>query len=94
MLDLELAMQVTLNCIRDETGLGEDDPIEAEDNLLRLGIDDTRMDQFKNRIANDGTRGLPSLNPPFLIDVGLLDFDETATVADVSSKVARDAVLA
>jgi hypothetical protein len=90
MLDVETAMQVTVNCIRDETSLGENVSIEAEETLLRLGIDDTRMDQFKNRIAN----ALPILNPPFQINVVLLDIDENSTVAEVSDKVSRNAVLA
>jgi hypothetical protein len=96
MLDMPTAMRVTVNCIRDQAGLwpAAEFPMQPDDTLLRLGIDDTRVDQLKVRIAQDKRSGLPSLTPPRKIDVNRLDVDETATVVDVFSKVWRNAVLA
>ena len=96
MLDMPTAMQVTEACIRDEAKLypATDYPLQPDDQLLRIGIDDTRIDRLKARIAGDKTHGLPSLTPKRKIDLALLDFDESSTIVDVFSKVWRNTVLA
>lgn len=96
MLDMPRAMQVTMNCIRKVAGLfpASDFPINPGDTLLRLGIDDTRVDLLKKRIAGDSQFGLPSLTPKRKIDVSLLTFGESSTVSDVFTAVWGNAVLA
>ena len=63
MLDMPTAMKVTMNCIRKVAGLfpPDDFPIQPTDSLLRLGIDDSRIDLLKKRIGGDSQFGLPSL---------------------------------
>ena len=94
MLDLPTAMKVTLNCVRKVAGLfpEADFPIKPADTLIKLGIDDTRVDLLKKRIAGDSQFGLPSLTPKWKVDVVLLQFDESSTVFDVFSVVSGNAV--
>jgi hypothetical protein len=96
MLDMPTALRVTLNCIRKVAGLfpESDFPIDPKDTLLKLGIDDARVDLLKKRIAGDSQFGLPSLTPKRKINVALLQFDESSTVFDVFSAVSGNAVLA
>jgi hypothetical protein len=96
MLDMPTAMRVTMNCIRKVAGMfpESDFPIAAEDTLVKLGIDDTRVVVLKSRIAGDTQFGLPSLTPKRKIDVALLQFDESSTVFDVFDAVSGNAVLA
>lgn len=96
MLDMPRAMQVTLDCIRATVNLypPADFPINPEDTLVRLGIDDTRIDSLIAKIAGDPKRGLPSLIPKRKIDPNLLDIDESSRVVDVFSRVWQNAVLA
>jgi len=96
MIDMLRAMKVTENCIRKTAKLfpPADFPIDPEDVLLKLGIDDTRVDVLKKNIAGDKQFGLPSLVPKRKIDLNVLDFDESATVSDVFTIVRKNAVLA
>ena len=96
MLDMPDAMYVTLNCIRKVAGLfpPADFPNSQTDTLLRLGIDDGRAEILKKRIASDTQFGLPSLVPKRKIDVNLMTFDSSSTVADVFTAVWTNAVLA
>jgi len=89
-------MTVTLNCIRKVAGLfpASDFPINPDDSLLRLGIDNTRVDLLKKRIAGDAQFGLPSLTPKRKINLAVLDIDETSAVVDVFTIVHKNAVLA
>ncbi len=96
MLDMPTAMRVTMNCIRKVAGMfpESDFPIDPKDTLVKLGIDNTRVDVLKKRIAGDSQFGLPSLVPKRKIDVALLQFDESSTVFDVFSSVWGNTVLA
>jgi hypothetical protein len=94
MLDLEIAMKVTADCIRLTAGLPPSSPVAPEVTLLRLGIDNLRVDVLKRNIAGDARVGLPGLNPPRRINVELLAIDEGSTVDDVLTIVARNAVIA
>ena len=96
MLDMPRAMSVTENCIRATAGLFPPSsfPIDVEDELLKLGIDDTRIDLLKSNIAGNTQFGLPSLTPPRAIDLAVLDIDESATVSDVFTVIRQNAVLA
>lgn len=96
MLDLPRAMRVTENSIRVTANLfpAADFPIAPEHTLLRLGIDDSRIDLLKRNIAGNTMFGLASLTPKRTIDIALLTIDETSTVFDVFSLVANNAVLA
>ena len=49
---------------------------------------------LKKRIASDTQFGLPSLAPKRKIDVNLMTFDSSSTVADVFTAVWTNAVLA
>src|ERR1043165_7554050 len=96
MLDLARAMQVTENCIRATANLfpASKFPFGPEAVLLKLGIDDTRIDLLKNSIAGNSMFGLPSLTPPRKINITLLTISETSTVFDVFTLVANNTVLA
>lgn len=96
MLDLPRAMKVTENCVRATAHLfpPASFPIIPSDPLLRLGIDNMRIDLLKSNIAGSPQFGLPSLTPPRKIDVGVLGIDETSTVSDVFQLIAGNAVLA
>ena len=96
MLDMARAMSVTENCIRATADLfpPADYPIDSEDALLKLGIDNNRIDLLKKNIAGSPRFGLPSLVPKRKIDIAVLDFDETATVFDVFTIIRRNTVLA
>jgi hypothetical protein len=90
------AMWVTENCIRDTVNLfpAEDFPFGTEDSLLRLGIDNMRIDLLKKKIAGDTRFGLPSLTPKRKIDLTVLTIDETSAVVDVFTIIRKNAVLA
>jgi hypothetical protein len=96
MLDLPRAMQVTVNCVRVTANLFPPGsfPIKPQDPLLRLGIDNTRIDLLRANIGGSPQFGLPSLMPPRKIDTGVLDIDETSTVSDVFVLVSQNTVLA
>jgi hypothetical protein len=96
MLDMARAMRVTENCIRATAGLFPPSsfPIDPEDQLLRLGIDNVRIDLLKANIAGNTQFGLPSLTPPRKIDIAVLDIDESSTVSDVFTIVRQNTVLA
>lgn len=96
MLDLARAMNVTENCIRLTADLfpPADFQFGPETILLKLGIDDTRIDLLKKNIAGSPKFGLPSLTPKRKIDTALIQVDETSTVFDVFMAVANNAVLA
>jgi hypothetical protein len=89
-------MRVTENSIRVTAKLfpAADNPIAPENNLLRLGIDDSRIDLLKRNIVGHPMFGLASLTPKRTIDIALLTIDETSTVFDVFVVVANNAVLA
>jgi hypothetical protein len=95
MLDLPRAMRVTEDCIRLTADLfpPADHPFGPETVLLRLGIDNTRIDLLKMNIAGDERFGLPSLTPKRRIDISLITIDETSTVFDVFVIVADNTVL-
>ena len=96
MIDMIRAMQVTEGCIRETAGLfpPADFPINPEDVLLTLGIDNTRMDVLKKNIGGNHKFGLPSLTPKRKINLGVLEFDESSTVSAVFTIVRQNAVLA
>ena len=94
MLDMPSAMRVTEGCIRATASLSSDSPIAPEDVLLRLGIDNTRIDRLKTNIAGDPLVGLPSLVPPRRIDLAVLQINEGSTVDAVFTIIWRNAVLA
>lgn len=96
MLDLSRAMSITEDCIRATADLfpPSDFLFGPEAILLKLGIDDTRIDLLKKNIAGNPKFGLPSLTPKRKIDLALLQFDETSTVFDVFTAVANNTVLA
>jgi hypothetical protein len=96
MLDMARAMGVTENCIRATAGLFPPSsfPINPEDQLLRLGIDNVRIDLLKANIAGNTQFGLPSLTPPRKIALDVMDIDEGSTVSDVFSIVRQNTVLA
>lgn len=95
MLDLARAMRVTESCIRATANLFPPVrfPIAPDDTLLRLGIDDTRVDLLKDHITGDAQFGLPSLTPPRKINPNFLDIGETSTVTDVFVIISQNAVL-
>jgi hypothetical protein len=96
MIDLARAMKVTENSIRATANLfpPASFPISPGDPLLRLGIDNVRIDLLKSNIAGSPQFGLPSLTPPRKINIGVLAVDETSTVSDVFQLIAANAVLA
>lgn len=96
MLDLPRAMRVTENSIRVTAGLfpAADFPIAPDHALLRLGIDDVRIDLLKRNIAGNTMFGLASLTPKRTIDITLLTINENSTVFDVFVLVADNTVLA
>ena len=96
MLDLSRAMQVTENCIRATANLfpAAKFPFGPEAVLLKLGIDNVRIDLLKKNIAGSPMFGLPSLTPPRKIDIAVITIDETSTVFDVLTVVANNTVLA
>ena len=83
MLDMDSALQVTEACIRSTAGLSSDTPIPSELSLLRVGIDNNRIDLLKTKIATNKEIGLPSLDPPRKINLAVLNIDESSTVDDV-----------
>jgi hypothetical protein len=95
MLDMPRALRVTENCIRVTAGLfpPSNFPFGLEDVLLRLGIDNVRIDLLKKNIAGNTQFGLASLTPPRKINLAFLTIDETSTVADVFNIVRQNAVL-
>ena len=96
MLDMARAMRVTENCIRVTAGLFPPSsfPIGPEDQLLRLGIDNVRIDLLKANIAGNTQFGLPSLTPPRKINIAVLDIDESSTVTNVFTIIRQNTVLA
>ena len=96
MLDMPRAMRITENCIRATAGLFPPSsfPIAPEDQLLRLGIDNTRIDLLKANIAGNTQFGLPSLTPPRKIDLAVVGIDESSTVSDVFTIICKNTVLA
>jgi hypothetical protein len=83
MLDIENAIKVTEGCIRKTADLSSETPIPAERSLLRVGVDNNRIDALKTKIAENEDVGLRSLVPPRNIDLGVLEIDESSTVDDV-----------
>ena len=97
MLDMATAARITENGIRVTADLfpPEDFPMQGEDTLINLNIDNTRIDLLKKNIAGDPKFGLPSLVPKRKIDVRLFDdLSETSTVFDVFNIVRNNTVLA
>lgn len=96
MLDMPRALRVTENCIRATANLFPPAkfPFDLEDILLKLGIDNVRIDLLKKNIAGNPQFGLPSLVPPRKIDVAVLTISEGSTVGDVFTIVRQNAVLA
>ena len=96
MLDLARAMRVTENCIRVTADLFPPVrfPIAPEDTLLRLGIDDLRVDLLKTHITGNTQFGLPSLTPPRAINPNFLGIGENSTVTDVFIVITQNAILA
>jgi hypothetical protein len=89
MLDMIIAATVTQNCIRK---VGRNKPMNPDDDLLSLGIDDGLIDRLVNAIATDDQRGLPGLLPKFQIDQNVFDISEDSTVDEVSTIVSSNAV--
>jgi hypothetical protein len=96
MLDLPTAMRVTENCIRATVNLfpPSEFPINPEDRLLKLGIDNERIDLLKTNIAGSPHFGLPSLTPKRKIDLQVLAINEGSTVSDVFIIVQGNTILA
>lgn len=96
MLDMPRAMRVTENCIRVTAGLFPPSsfPIGPGDQLIKLGIDNTRIDLLKANITGNPQFGLPSLTPPRKIDANALDIDEGSTVSAVFVIISQNTVLA
>ena len=96
MLDMPRAMRVTENSIRVTAGLFPPSsfPMAPDDQLLRLGIDNIRIDLLRANIGGNTQFGLPSLTPPRKIDLQTLDIDESSTVSEVFTIVRQNSVLA
>ena len=96
MLDMPRAMSVTEDCIRATAGLFPPSsfPIDVDDVLLKLGVDNSRIELLKSNIAGNTQFGLPSLTPPRTIDLAVLDIDESASVSDVFTIIRQNTVLA
>ncbi|MDQ3749886.1 MAG: hypothetical protein M3367_12890 [Acidobacteriota bacterium] len=90
MDDMVQAMQVTQDCIRK---VGNDNPMEPDDDLLSLGIDNDLIDRLVNTIATDDEIGLPSLRPKHKINQNIFGISEDSTVDDVFTIVFENGVL-
>lgn len=95
MLDMTRAMQITIECIRKVGKLfpAADHPIDLQDVLINLNIDNILANRLVRTIATDKKVGLPSLVPKRKIDPNVFAIDENSTVSDVFLTVYRNAIL-
>ena len=95
MLKMSRAMRVTEDCIREVGKLfpAADNPIDPEDDLISLKIDNALISRLISKIATDKKFGLESLVPKYKINQNIFAIDEDSTVYEVARTVYRNAVL-